>query len=91
MQANAQKIKTTRTRLIQSLRELGFQVQDSQANFILARWQGTPNAKQIFQKLRNQAILLRHFDQEGLQDALRISVGTDEEMDSLLSALKDIL
>lgn len=91
MQANAQKIKTTRTRLIQSLRELGFQVQNSQANFILARWQGTPNAKQIFQKLRNQAILLRHFDQEGLQDALRISVGTDEEMDSLLSALKDIL
>jgi histidinol-phosphate aminotransferase len=91
MFAQVEKIKTTRTRLTQELRTLGFQVPDSQSNFLLARRQGTPTAKNIFQQLRDQAILVRYFDLEGLRDALRISIGTDNETDALLTALRKIL
>jgi histidinol-phosphate aminotransferase len=91
MQAQAEKIKTTRTRLINELRKLGFTIPDSQANYLLATWQGTPNAKQIFQQLRDQAILVRYFDLQGLQDALRISVGTEKDTDALLGALNKTL
>jgi histidinol-phosphate aminotransferase len=87
MEAQADKIKATRVRLIESLRTLGFSVRDSQSNFVLARWNGSPSAKVIFERLRDEAILVRYFDFEGLDDALRISIGTDEETDDLLSAL----
>jgi histidinol-phosphate aminotransferase len=88
MLANAAKIKTTRARLIAELRRIGFVVPDSQANFILAQWNGTPSAKTIFEKLREQAIVVRYFSSRRLDNALRITVGTDEEIDKLLSAIR---
>lgn len=91
MESNADKIKATRARMTEALRELGFDVPDSQSNFVLARWNGTPSAKEIFQQLRDKAILVRYFDLDGLRDALRISVGTDGETDALLEGLALIL
>ena len=91
MEAQAEKIKTTRARLTEALRELGFEVRDSQANFMLARWKGTPDAREIFEHLREKAILVRYFDLDGLEDALRISVGTEAETDALLKALTTFL
>lgn len=92
MEAQAAKIKATRARLTQELRTLGFTIPDSQANFLLAQWSGTPNAKTIFESLREKGILIRYFAElSGMEDKLRISVGTDGEIDTLLDALRMIL
>lgn len=91
MEANAAKIRATRARLIAELRGLGFSVPDSQANFVLAQWNGAPTAKKIFEQLRDQRIYVRYFETRRLENALRISVGTDAEVGRLFDALKGIL
>jgi histidinol-phosphate aminotransferase len=91
MQEQAAKVKATRTQLVADLTALGFLVPPSQANFVLAKWAGSPDAKTIFQTLRDRKILVRYFDAEGLRDALRITVGTDEECAALISALKSVI
>jgi histidinol-phosphate aminotransferase len=89
--ATVRKVKATRARLTGELRGLGFAVRDSQANFVLARWQGRPGAEGIFEALRGRNILVRYFKARGLDDCLRISVGTDGETDALLDALREIV
>ena len=92
MEASAAKIKATRARLTRELRTLGFTLPDSQANFILAEWNGTPDAKTLFETLRDQGILIRYFGNlKGMQNKLRISVGTDEETDRLLEVLRGLV
>ena len=91
VRANGNKVRVTRTRLIQALRQLGFIVPDSQANFVLARWTGDPHAYTIFDMLRDRGILVRYFAAPRLDDCLRISVGTEEECDALLGALREIV
>ena len=91
MRANVEKVRATRTRLTAALRDLGFSVPESQTNFVLASWSGTPSARDIFAALRDRAILVRYFDARRLQDALRITIGSDEETDALLKAISDIL
>lgn len=91
MQASAAKVRATRTALTAALRELGFHVPESQTNFLLAHWDGTPTAKEIFQALKARNILVRYFDHRRLQNALRITVGTDEECAALLAAIREIL
>jgi histidinol-phosphate aminotransferase len=91
MEANAAKIRETRARLIAALRKMGFTVPESQSNFVLANWDGQPSAKAIFEQLKERKILVRYFDAPRLRDALRITVGTEEETDGLLAALREIL
>lgn len=91
MEANVAKIRATRARLVQELVSLGFDLPPSQANFVLARWKGNPPAKAIFEALKGRGILVRYFDVPRLKDALRITVGTDEETDALLRALREII
>lgn len=91
VRANTNKVRVTRTRLIHALRQLGFSVPDSQANFVLARWNGTPHAYTLFDMLRERGILVRYFAAPRLEDCLRITVGTEEDCDALLNALRDIL
>lgn len=91
MKANTAKIIATRTRMTQELRKFGFTVPDSRGNYVLARWNGKPGTKEIFTGLRAQKIVVRYFEARGLTDALRISVGTDAEMDTLLAAISGIL
>jgi len=81
------KILKTRDRLTASLRELGFAVLDSQANFVWATRQDRP-ARPIFETLKSRKILVRYMDYGPLGDGLRVSVGTDEEIDRLLDELR---
>jgi histidinol-phosphate aminotransferase len=90
MRANAARIRATRARLVSELASFGFEVPPSQANFVFARV-GYPRARELHEALKARGILVRYFDGEGVRDGLRISVGTDEEVDSLLSALKELL
>lgn len=84
------RITAERSRLIAALRGLGFDVPDSQSNFVLARSTSLP-AETIHVALAKRNILVRYFDLPGLEDKLRISVGTAGENDALLAALADIL
>jgi len=87
---NVDKVKKERKRLTGRLRDLGFDVPDSSANFILAKCSDT-RAAEVYDKLVEKNIYVRYFAQAGLEDKLRITVGTSEQNDKLLSALKEIL
>jgi histidinol-phosphate aminotransferase len=80
------KIKASKNQLASDLKQLGFIVWDSQANFLLVQPpQG--NAEYLYQKLKEQQILIRYFNQPGLADKLRITVGTDDQNHTLVQAL----
>lgn len=84
------KVVATRERTKKALRELGFVFEDSKSNFIFARHEHVP-AEEIFEALKKEGIYVRHFTAERIHDYLRISIGTDEEMDALLSFLRTYL
>jgi histidinol-phosphate aminotransferase len=85
--ANRAKITATRGRLQQGMRELGFATVDSQANFVWNPHESLP-VRPLYEKLKEQRILVRYMDYVGWGDGLRVSVGTDEQIDALLAALK---
>lgn len=87
---NFRKIIATRQRLSAALRERGFLVLPSQANFIFTRPPGFP-ARVWLQKLRNEKVLVRWFDAPRIRDFLRITIGTDVEATVLLQAVDKIL
>src|SRR6185436_6694526 len=89
MRANVGRIRATRHRLIHTLRNLGFTVPASQANFVLARRPGEI-LRPVYEELKRRKILVRYFATDGLRDALRITVGTDAEIDALLAALGEL-
>ena len=85
-----EKIKTERERLTKQLRDCGFDVPDSGSNFVLAKCK-KGDAAEIYEKLTRRNIFVRYFACQGLEDKLRITIGTAEQNDKLLSALKEIL
>ena len=90
-QESCRKIVRTRTRATEQLRDLGFELPDSLTNFLFVHHPQRP-AREIFQALRERDILVRYFSSpERVSDYLRITVGTEEEMDALATALRDIL
>ena len=91
MLENVAKVKASRTRLRDALLELGFKVPESQSNFLLAEWRGTPDAQTIFEALKRDKILVRYFKMPRLEHSLRITVGTDAECAAFVQALKRIL
>jgi len=85
----AEKVKLSRAKLTVDLSKLGFTVRESQGNFVLA----TPannQAEYLYQSLKQRGILVRYFNQPGLTDKLRITVGTDEQNQILLTNLIDL-
>jgi len=84
------KIMDTREKILPLLRELKFIVLESKANFLFVS-HTTINAKIIFNKLRKYGILVRYFDKPRINNFLRISIGTNEEMKILIKKLKQII
>jgi histidinol-phosphate aminotransferase len=84
------KILATRQRLEKELAKLGFAVVPSQANFVWATRADQP-VQPIFAELKNRKILVRYMDYGSHGDGLRISVGTDHEIDHLLAELRRIV
>lgn len=82
-----QSIINTRTTTITHLQELGFHVLPSAANFVFTR-PPAGNAEALYLALKEQGVLVRHFKKPRIQEYLRITIGTDEEMQTLLSKLK---
>lgn len=88
--ATTAKIVATRERVKKELGELGFSFPDSMANFVFATHRSVP-AQQIFRALREADIYVRHWDKPRISNHLRITIGTDEEMDRLVAFLRDYL
>jgi histidinol-phosphate aminotransferase len=82
------KVIATRERTIQRLRELGFRVIESAANFVFISHPKHPAAS-LFQDLKQRGVLVRYFNQARIDQFLRVSIGTDEEMDVFLKVLAD--
>jgi histidinol-phosphate aminotransferase len=83
-------VLATRARLTTELRKLGFACVDSQANFVWSR-HATADSRELYQRLKDEGILVRSMNYVGWGDGLRISVGTDEQIDLLLAKLADLL
>ena len=84
------KIIETRERIKEELKKLGFSFADSRTNFIFAKHERVP-AGEIFEMLKGKGIYVRYFAKPRIDNYLRITVGTDEEMDRLLSVLREYL
>jgi len=87
---NCKKIIATRERTAKELKTLGFEMTESSANFIFAKHTEV-GGERIYLELKKKGILVRHFTKPGLCEYNRITVGTDEQMDALLLAIKEII
>jgi histidinol-phosphate aminotransferase len=87
---NRRKILATRQRLVDGMRNLGFTTVDSQANFTWNTHSGRP-VRPLYEELKRRRILVRYMNYPGWGDGLRVSVGTDQEVDTYLSELKSIV
>ncbi len=82
-----QKIQQTREWTKQELKKLGFEFADSKANFIFAT-HPRYEAKELFEALRREHIYVRYFDKPRINQYLRITIGTPQEMEILVEFLK---
>jgi len=83
------KIVSVRESFASNLRTLGWTVLPSKANFVLARKEGVPG-KEIYLKLKERGILVRHFDGEKIRDFVRITIGTQKDMHRLLREMRSL-
>jgi histidinol-phosphate aminotransferase len=89
-QENLKKVVATRNRTKKELEKLGFDVKESQTNFLFASHESVP-AKEIFAKLKEKNIYVRYFDKEKINEYLRITIGTDAQMERFLQAVREIV
>ena len=86
MRANVAKVRKTRARVAKTLAKRGWDILPSDSNFLFARPAHRP-AAEIFAALRARHIYVRYFPGPRTGDRLRITIGTDAEMDTFLSAV----
>ncbi len=93
-----EKVIRSREQLKTGLKDLGFTFGDSKANFVFARHEGVLDgetaadfAKRIFEGLKERNIFVRYFSRKVINEYLRISVGTEEEMRILIDTLKELI
>jgi histidinol-phosphate aminotransferase len=84
-------IVATREKAKKNLAELGFTFTDSKTNFIFSILHKTVPAEKIFEELKAKNIYVRYFNKPRINNYLRITVGTEEEMNALYCALREIL
>jgi histidinol-phosphate aminotransferase len=86
MRTNVARVVATRERTLAAVRALGCRASSSAANFF---WMECPGeiGRSVYKRLRAAGILTRCFDEDGLRDGVRVTVGTDDEMDAFLAAL----
>ena len=84
------KVVATRERFVEAIKPLGFTCLPSSANFVFATHKDIP-AKEIFQAAKDAHIYVRYFDKPRIENYLRISIGTDEEMDKFTEFLANYI
>lgn len=89
-QASVAKIVATRERVAEEMKKTGFDVKESQTNFIFASHKTVP-AEQIFRRLKEENIYVRYFNKPRIDNYLRITVGTDGQMERFLETVRRIV
>lgn len=87
---NCEQIIKNREYTVKELEKLGFMLTDSKANFVFAKHPGI-DGKQLYLKLKQNGILVRHFDKHRIFEYNRITIGTSGEMKALIATTKKIL
>ena len=87
--ANCRTIAENRTYTVQKLKSLGFEVVESAANFVFARHPDI-SGQEIYEKLKENGVLVRHFTKERIRDYNRITIGTKAQMDLLFETFTKI-
>ncbi len=87
---NCEKIIRTRRKTVKKLESMGFSVLPSGANFVFARHPGI-GGEQLYRKLKDKGVLIRHFSSERIRDFNRITIGSEEQMDCFFNILGDCL
>ena len=87
---NCEKIIVAREFLTEELRKLGFEVLPSKANFIFAKCDKI-SGLELYQKLKEKGVLIRHFEKDRIKDFNRITIGTMEETKTLVEKIREIL
>jgi histidinol-phosphate aminotransferase len=88
--ANCRTVAETREYTAAALREMGFEVLPSKANFVFAK-SGDISGLELYQKLKARGVLVRHFEKPGIAEYNRITIGTREQMDVFLEQTRRIL
>ena len=84
------KVIDTREWFTEKMEGMGFEILPSAANFVFVR-NDRISGKEYFTKLREKAILVRHFDKDPISDYVRITIGKDEDMKKLIEVTEEIL
>ena len=87
---NAKKIAETREITTARLREMDFTVLDSKANFIFAK-SNSISGKVIYEELKKKGVLVRFWGKNKIEDFVRITIGTPEQMNVLFDKLNEII
>jgi histidinol-phosphate aminotransferase len=87
MESNVSRIRATRKRVTAALRRAGYEVEDSDANFVWVDCSAHGGGRAVYDRLRDAGVLIRFFSSADLEHAVRVSIGTDEQMDLLLGVL----
>ena len=87
---NCKKIIATREKTTDALRNLGFEVIDSKANFIFIRHPSI-GGNSLYLSLKDRGILIRHFKDERISEYNRVTIGSEEEMEVFLEVIKQII
>ncbi len=87
---NCRKTAQCRQWTTEKLRELGFEVIDSVTNFVFAKCPDI-SGKELYLKLREKGVLVRHFDTERLREYNRITIGSSEQMEQFIKTVREIL
>ena len=88
--STCKKVIKTRERVTLELKKLGFDVLDSQTNFIFAT-HNKHNMKSLFEYLKTQKVFIRYFSLPRIENYVRITIGTNEEMDIFLEKTKEFI
>lgn len=88
--ANINNVRSTREGVAVALRGIGFDVLPSSSNFLMIKYWNC-SAKDLFEHLRSKGILVRHFEQPRIEDYLRVTIGTRDEMRTFLDVVEDFI
>jgi histidinol-phosphate aminotransferase len=87
MQSNVARVRATRARVTAAMRHAGMAVEDSAANFLWVDCSKVGGGRAAYERLREGGVLARFFPGPGMDSHIRVSIGTDDEMDRFLSLL----
>lgn len=86
----AAKVASERDKFYEFLKEKGFYVIKSETNFLFAKKDGIPG-NELYKKIKEKGLLIRHFNTAGIEDFVRITIGTPEQMAELKKAFNEVV